>query len=63
MASGRQVKRLLAELAPDGAWAGDLAELRALLVLPRDAPRLTARSNRPRRRRRSGLPADRDSDR
>jgi prevent-host-death family protein len=31
--SGKQVKALLAELAPDPAWAADLAALRASLVL------------------------------
>jgi len=30
--TGRQLKRLLAELVPDRAWAADLAELRALLL-------------------------------
>jgi len=30
---GKRVKALLAELAPDPAWAGDLADLRAALIL------------------------------
>jgi hypothetical protein len=32
MASGRQLKRLLAELVPDRTWLADLAELRPLLL-------------------------------
>jgi hypothetical protein len=31
-AAGRAAKDLLARHAPDPAWAGDLAELRSLLV-------------------------------
>lgn len=33
MASGREIKALLAELVPDPDWADDLAGLRALLLL------------------------------
>lgn len=33
MTTGSRVKRLLAGLVPDRAWAADLAELRALLLV------------------------------
>ena len=33
MTSGEPAKRLLAELLPDRAWAGELAELRGLLLV------------------------------
>ena len=47
MVSGKQAKRLLAELVPDGALASDLTALRSLLVPRRDASEISSEQPQP----------------